>query len=116
LFDLALLRFNENSKFIYIHCIFILLILSACSKGSIRQRTYTKQKLDELLQLSDTSNMTSELQVQYKLRIELQKYFSKEKITEDYVPIDLRADYQPGYFITCKTSLRNMRTFRKQKI
>ena len=51
---------------LFIYSLFLLLVLSGCSKVQL-DNVLTQAETDELLQLSDTSNMTSELQVQYKL-------------------------------------------------
>ena len=52
---------------LFIYSLFLLLVLSGCSKVQL-DGVLSVAETDELLQLSDTSNMTSELQVQYKLR------------------------------------------------
>ena len=51
---------------LFFYTIFFTLLFSACSKVQL-ENVLTQEETDELLQLSDTSNMTSELQVQYKL-------------------------------------------------
>ena len=51
---------------IFLYSILFSLLFSACSKVQL-ENTLSPEEMNELLQLSDTANMTSEMQVQYKL-------------------------------------------------
>lgn len=63
----------------------LVLFISSCSKVELKN-VITQQEINELLLLSDTSNMTSELEVQYKLR-RITQIFQLKKDSRGLFPL-----------------------------